>query len=376
MRSNRDEFPPKVRQAVALRAQYHCSFPGCSRVTVGPSDESPMGVARVGVAAHIHAASPGGKRYLQNMTAEQRTSIDNAIWMCVEHSVLIDQDEVTYPAEKLREWKRQHEARAVAELRGTSPQQTEMSDAQDLIALGPELVVTGDLAGASGSVWQLRLEHFVSGDLQSLIRFGEAFEDLKPVDRYVLVNSLGDGRVLARPPTWRRSDEGHLLVQVEVMERFPRKRAQELGTDLAIGSDRGGLFQGGRFTTVSGVQALPQKIRLCLWNQRGESPFHSDFGSRLGEYYHLFGQTPWLERLIKLEMIRLASIPYRQSSPPQEYTPFQCVDRVISVELLADEPTKQWMPSRVQLDVVGLGRWTDDIPLFIPQNPPPVMSRI
>jgi hypothetical protein len=316
-----------------------------------------MAVASTGEAAHIHAASPGGKRYLASMTKEQRTHIDNAIWMCGTHATLIDQDEVTYPAQKLVAWKREHEDRVAAELRGTSPR------LPDLVAIGPDTIATGELVGGAGMAWQLRLEHFIAGGLDSLVRFGEQFDETKALDRYVLVNAIGDGRVLARPPAWKKVGNTY-IIDADVMPRFPRTRAQDLGEDLALAPD-GDLAPD--FGTVSGVDALPQKIKLCLWHQRGELVFHSDFGSRLAEYYASFRGTPWLERLIKLEAIRLAAIPYQQSLPPDEYTPFQCVDRVISVELLAREPTNHWMPARIELDVVGLGTWTSEIPLFIPE---------
>jgi hypothetical protein len=68
--SNRDEFSPKTKAIVALRASHLCSFPGCPQTTAGPSDESPRAVAMIGKAAHIHAAAPGGKRYLSSMTSE------------------------------------------------------------------------------------------------------------------------------------------------------------------------------------------------------------------------------------------------------------------------------------------------------------------
>lgn len=378
MKSNRDDFPDRVRKAVALRAQYRCSFPGCTQITVGPSEESSIAVARIGVAAHIHAASPGGKRYLGSMTTEQRAGIDNAIWLCEQHSVLIDQDEARYTAEIIRNWKQEHETRIAAELHGTSSRPAEVHSSGDLIAIGPEIVGTGDLIGGAGSMWQLRLDHFVSGDIQSLIRFGENFESLKPADRYVLINSIGDGRVIVCPPVWKQVDDGY-KIDVEVMGRYPRKRAQELGADLALGPNRDIMFENGKLATVSGIQALPQKIRLCLWHQRGQLPFHNDFGSRLGEYYNLFHRTPWFERLIKLEVVRLASIPYKQSIPPDEYTPFHCVDRVISVELLTDEPTDHWIQARIELDVVGLGRWKDEIPLYIPESSTldsPMQSRL
>lgn len=79
--SNRDEFSPKTRQAVALRANQHCSFRGCPQATSGPSDESPEAVNMIGKAAHIHAAAPGGRRYLASLTTAERIHISNAIWL-------------------------------------------------------------------------------------------------------------------------------------------------------------------------------------------------------------------------------------------------------------------------------------------------------
>ncbi len=65
--SHRDEFSPKTKLAVALRASHHCSFTGCPQPTAGPSDESPEAVTMIGKAAHIHAAALGGRRYLPSM---------------------------------------------------------------------------------------------------------------------------------------------------------------------------------------------------------------------------------------------------------------------------------------------------------------------
>ena len=63
--SNRDDFPKKIRNAVALRANHRCSFRGCPQTTSGPSAESPEAVNRTGRAAHIHGAAsgPGSRRY-------------------------------------------------------------------------------------------------------------------------------------------------------------------------------------------------------------------------------------------------------------------------------------------------------------------------
>lgn len=67
--------------------------------------ESTLKTSLTGQAAHICAAAPGGKRYDVNMTPEERSSIDNCIWLCDYHARLIDTDAATYTVEKLRQWK-------------------------------------------------------------------------------------------------------------------------------------------------------------------------------------------------------------------------------------------------------------------------------
>jgi hypothetical protein len=110
--SNRDDFPQSIRRAVAARAGWLCSFTGCQKPTVGPSEESSTAVTKIGKAAHICGASsgPGSRRHDRSMTPAERKSIDNAIWLCADHADLIDQDEVTYTVEVLRTMKREHEA--------------------------------------------------------------------------------------------------------------------------------------------------------------------------------------------------------------------------------------------------------------------------
>lgn len=85
--------------------------------TSGPSAD-PERAFNVGVAAHITAASKGGPRYDPSLTAEQRKSIENAVWLCGKCNTMVDQDETRYPAVLLRQWKRQAEDRALRETNG------------------------------------------------------------------------------------------------------------------------------------------------------------------------------------------------------------------------------------------------------------------
>lgn len=106
----RDEFSASTRRALASRAGYLCSCPSCRVITIGPSREAPDDVAMIGVAAHICAAAPDGPRYDASMSAEQRASLENGIWLCAKHATLVDRDVVRFTSDLLRFWKAQHEA--------------------------------------------------------------------------------------------------------------------------------------------------------------------------------------------------------------------------------------------------------------------------
>lgn len=106
--SNRDNFSEKVKTEAAKKVGYLCSNPNCRRPTVAATEDNSRSMS-IGVAAHICAAAPGGPRYDATMGSEERKSESNAIWMCQSHSVMIDRDELAYPTELLREWKKQAE---------------------------------------------------------------------------------------------------------------------------------------------------------------------------------------------------------------------------------------------------------------------------
>ncbi len=353
---NRDDFSEKTKRALALRANHRCSF--CSIATSGPSEESPSAAVNIGEAAHIHAARPGGRRYLTEMTPEQRSHITNAIWLCANHSTEIDRDETRYTADFLRQMKSEHEHRVDLERRGTD---------SDFLVIGQDLVCTGELIGTDGVEWRLRIDHFLIGDLSTLIKFSERFDRIDRYDRYVLVNALGDGRQLAAAPAWQKTDAGY-IVSCRVCEDFPRISAHKLPMSHALNDAHDTFVVNGKWARVSGLAALPQRIKTCLSMLRGESPFHPTFGTRINEYSDLFQDSPWLPRLIKLEVIRMACIPYSDSTTRKAYTPLQSVLRVRSIEQLPSEQTGNWLPFHFELEVEGVGPWQRDISIFVPRS--------
>ena len=319
----------------------------------------------IGKAAHIHAAAsgPGARRYLASMSREERIHITNAIWLCATHADLIDRDEVTYTADVLRAMKAEHEANWKAKQRNAV---SAGEAVPDLIAIGPDIVFVGEFLGVENDVWSFHLRTFVDGDVHTLIAFTERYGLTATVDRYVLVSELGDGRALRDKPSVTRETTGGYTVRCPVFPSADRIRAADIPKSLALSDSHDLMAPNGNWATVSGVDALSQQVKTCLSHQRGESPIHRDFGTRLAEYYSLLSGSPWFDRYLKLEVIRQAAIPYTNPTNNQQYTPLLCVERVFGVETLADAPTKNWLPIRVDLSVKGLGRWQHDLSVCIP----------
>lgn len=112
--ARRDDFLEVTKREIAGRAGYVCSFPGCSRMTVGPSHDRASRLTMVGSAAHISAAAPGGERYDASLTPDERKAAANGIWMCAIHGKWIDDNASVATTDKLLAWKAAHEAEITA----------------------------------------------------------------------------------------------------------------------------------------------------------------------------------------------------------------------------------------------------------------------
>ncbi len=300
------------------------------------------------------------------MTSEERRHISNGIWLCTAHADLIDGDAVTYTADDLRGMKKEHEEKIkiIQRDRLTTDQPI-----TDLIAVG-DTIFGGEVALIERDHWSVRVRHFVDGDIRSLIGFIDRFDQCVASDRGLIVNALGDGRVLAAPPALSTETDGGYILRCPISPRAQRISAARLPMDVALGDNHDFVAKDGQLATVSGVEALPQKLKTVLSLERGESPFHPHFGARLSEYYANFGDSPWFAKILKLELTRHAAIPYYDPILKRAYTPLQCIQRVVRVEVLADAPSKNLFPIRVTLEVKGInGQWSRDLSIYISERP-------
>jgi hypothetical protein len=362
---NRDEFSEKTKKALATRAGWHCSFSRCAKLTVGPSEESSDATTMIGKAAHIcgAASGPGSRRYDASMTSDERSGIDNGIWLCADHADVIDRDEVTYSVATLHAMKREHEAACMlAVCSGTS-----VDLGADLLAIGPDIVCTGDIQNITTTSWGLRLKHFVVGDVHQLISYIDGFATTAAQGRYVLSHALGDGRELSRAPSLSKQNEGYSLL-CPVAPSFARIHGQRLGSSMATHPVTRDTYLDatGNIARVSGLDYLPQKIEESLSMQRGESVFAPTAGIRFFEYFEAYRGSPWLNLLMTLDVIRHAAIPYTDDISKRQHTSLQCVTRVHGFELLSETPVDHRLPVRVDLEVQGVGRWQKDLSVFVP----------
>lgn len=110
MRS-RDDFSSSTILVLRERVGGFCSNPDCRCTTTGPNQIHSKST-RVGIAAHICAAAPGGPRYDPSMTSEERSSASNGIWLCANCAHRIDVDIQRFSIEALMGWKVQAEGLA------------------------------------------------------------------------------------------------------------------------------------------------------------------------------------------------------------------------------------------------------------------------
>jgi len=239
----------------------------------------------------------------------------------------------------------------------------------DLIAIGPDIVFVGEFLSPDNAEWSFHLRNFVEGDIHTLIAFIERYGQSKAMDRYVLVNFLGDGRALRGAPSMIREKTGGYSVRCPVLPSADRIRAADLPTNWALSDSHDLMAPSGKWALVSGLDALPQQVKTCLSHQKGESPFYRDFGTRFTEFYRLLSGSPWFEHFLKLEVIRQAAIPYIDPVNQRQFTPLLCVERVFGIEIRADAPIKNWLPIRVDLDVKGIGRWRHELSVCVPLEP-------
>ncbi len=108
MAAREGDFTAATKRKLAERAAYLCSNPTCRNLTIAPHS-SPKKSLNTGEAGHINSAKPGGPRYDEEQSDEERKSISNAIWLCTNCHTKVDGDDSAFTEGEMRDWKQRHE---------------------------------------------------------------------------------------------------------------------------------------------------------------------------------------------------------------------------------------------------------------------------
>lgn len=102
----RDNFTSLTRETLGQSVGFNCVRPGCAKPTTALSPTTGT-IVSIGIAAHDSAASPGGPRYNESLTPEQRRAMDNGAWLCSSCARLVDIDPERFPEGTIRGWQQQ-----------------------------------------------------------------------------------------------------------------------------------------------------------------------------------------------------------------------------------------------------------------------------
>lgn len=419
----RDDFNEAVKRALAARVGDLCSNPDCRALTSGPH-EDPAKAVNLGVAAHLTAAAPGGPRYDAALTPEQRASIENAIWLCQNHAKLIDSDPSRFTVALLREWKTRAEEEARSELgkaaaaptkptgpavyeqnlqgviagavvsgagssgtgtvniyaqnfyAGTPPPSssavpekvveqpaptttvvTGRSAQRPLVVLGPHVVAEGQRIGVGGNVWTVHLYRLLVGDETALSHIADANAQFFLGDRCIVLSvPPGEARTIVGDMSWRRVAGEGFEINVSVAPPAAKRSVLDLeSTDPETMRPVKGVAAGStRFHTLLGT---------ALGQLRGGS------GTWISEWLRVPELRPRLADLVRMEILRLASVPRTNKITSEAHAPLAHVDRVLSVEMHPDDAAE------IEVSFVGGGNWKGKVWLAIePFEPPQIES--
>lgn len=118
------------------RSGNRCAFPRCKAAIV--HDDTLLGEV-----AHIKGLRPGSARHDPAQTPEERNAYANLILLCANHHNIVDDDEVSYPVERLLAIKAAHEASATPVSEAETDRDIHLFINQPVTMIGASGVVSG-----------------------------------------------------------------------------------------------------------------------------------------------------------------------------------------------------------------------------------------
>lgn len=112
MTKSQRNYSPKTLKILFGLSGNQCYHPKCTNNVIEPATES-SDAAVIAQICHIYASSVDGPRGKTGLTNKELDSQENLLLLCPNHHTVVDKQFETYPAEMLKQWKRDHEAEAI-----------------------------------------------------------------------------------------------------------------------------------------------------------------------------------------------------------------------------------------------------------------------
>jgi len=277
---------------------------------------------------------------------------------------MIDADYTNFSASTLRQWKEIAEKKTYQTLKELS--KTEISTPLTLISLGKSIVFEGVWKSVKNNLWSFEIGEFIVGSAELLKEYSVE-QNAQSGNNYLVVESQGDGRLLTDDFTWQFLEDKY-EVSVSVADKQPRTDPHQIGGDIRLTEDGDLEIKDGSFYVVKGLECGIQQIARTLSIGFGELFYAPGFGSYFSNYFHRFrGNRRLLNRLLKIEIIRLISIPYFGDDKEKPRAPLDFVNRVVNVEIQNMEFVKSRIPVALKLEWGNGEIWEGIIKVFVHQ---------
>ncbi len=355
----RDNFGNHTKDILAARVAYRCSFPGCKLITIGPGSQGNEHVISIGEAAHIYSAAPNGPRNNPGLSPEQRSSVDNGIWMCKSHSRLIDVDETNYSAETLIKWKT--DAENFVRERLEALKREEFPAPVTLVMLNIRLIFQGRWICVKEETWKFQIYNFIEGDMNQLKEYISSFSGNSDQNKYVVVESQGDGRLMSAIAL--DVDVDAFVLTCELMPKLPRTNPHDVGGDLAMGDDGDLVIADNDMGMVFGIDCALQTIRVNLSSEFGWWA-NPSLGSNFNAIYKKYGQNEsLLNSITKLEIVRMLTVPPSKGIFDNYPTKpeFNFINRINWVIVPRYDPSKPYLPVTMSLEWGNYESWKGEV---------------
>lgn len=238
-----------------------------------------------------------------------------------------------------------------------------------LVQLGRDCIFSGIWRGIRPGSWRFTVGDFSLGDLNALRHYCLELNEgrIERADRFVVVESQGDGRVVRGPALLSERFGRETFLTLAVGPQEPRREVGRIGGNLPIDSRGDLVVKDGTIGFISGREAGLQSVFVALSIRPGELFYHRQAGSYFSRYYWMFRENPtMLAAMLKLEIARLATVPlYEDRPPPERHVSLDFVRRVLDTSIIDPEMSNNRIKASVTIEFTDGSTATLESAIFI-----------